>query len=527
MKLGRRHVFTAAAAAVALFGVASCASDGGTGGEEERIYVEALVEDPESFNAQLTNGPTPTMFSSLVFDPLVQIGTDYEITPALAESWEFSEDDKELTFHLRDDVTWHDGEPFTADDVKFNIDEIVPLQSFGAQLAEYVEGTEIIDESTVKVVFSEVFGAALPTFAVQSMLPKHLYEGTDYVTNPHNMEPIGTGPLKFESYSSGEEVVLLKNEDYWAYDTEVDRAVFPIMPDPDSRAVALFAGELDRASIDASQQERVADEDNLKLLTDATFSQDITIMFNAETEELSDPEVRKLVFSALNREAIVESALAGLGEPATGFFPDSLEWALNTDIDFDTDYPFDVDAINDALDEYYPRDNDGVRFELETQYITALPDVSAVAEMAKSMLADVGIELNLVGSTSAIFTDKVYTESAFDLAFLRSTVGSDPSSGIVRWYACNPDGRAASNPSGICDSEIEDAAADAISTTDENERGEGYKRLQARANELMFYAPVAWYDGAFPTINSERWEGQDSDVAVASRLPLEHMVWVD
>ncbi|MFC7403044.1 ABC transporter substrate-binding protein [Citricoccus sp. GCM10030269] len=516
----RRFGLTAMLAAGALALSACGGGSAGGGGDGDRVYVQAIADDPMGLNAQLVSGATPSMFSAQILDPLIFISKDFELSPGLAESWELSEDELELTLHLREGVKWHDGEPFTAEDVAFNFEEIVPLQSFGAQIGERLEGAEVVDDHTVIVKLSEPYGPLLETVAAQFMVPKHVYEGTDYVTNQANMEPIGTGPMKFASYDSGEQITLEGNEDYWGGEVQVDRAVYPIMTDPNSRAEALFAGEVDQASLDVSQQDRVTDDPNTMLLEDSNFPQDVTVMFNAQSEYLEDPEVRAAVFSALDRQAIVDTALGGIGTPANGFFPENMDWALSPNVDFSEDFPRDVEAINETLDEAgFERGSDGTRFTLNVRYINELSDVAATVEMAQSMLEEVGIDIEMQGTSGAVFTEKVYTESEFDVAFLRSTVGADPSIGIVRWYECNDRKAAAANPSGLCDPEIDEAAADALATTDQEERGEAFIRLQDRAEELMYYAPVAWFNGAFPTVNTSRWQGQDEPGPMTNRMP--------
>jgi peptide/nickel transport system substrate-binding protein len=515
----RPRLLAAAALAAAALALSAC-SGGAQGDEAERVYVQAIADDPMGLNGQLISGATPTMFSGQIMDTLVRLSDTFELSPGLAEDWQLSDDGLQLDLTLREGVTWHDGEPFTAEDVKFNLEEIVELQSFGAPLAARIESVEVTDDLAVSVRLSEPYGPLLETLAVQFMIPKHVYEGTDYVTNEANMAPIGTGPMMFDSYTSGEQVVLVKNPDYWEGEVQVDRAVYPIMADPNSRATALFAGEVDQASIDVSQQARVSEDPNTELLTTGAFSQLVSVMMNAQSEPLRDPVVRAAVFAALDREAIVDTALSGVGEPATGFFPPALDWAIAEDVDFDRDFPHDLEAIEAALDEAgFPRGADGTRFTLTVQYISELSEVAATAEMAQSMLAEVGIGTELVGSAGAVFTEKVYTTGEFDLAFLRSTVGADPSIGIVRWYACNDKKAAAANPSGICDPQIDEAAAGALASADREARGEHLRALQERARELIYYAPLAWFDGALPSINTARWKGQAEQQPTTNRMP--------
>jgi peptide/nickel transport system substrate-binding protein len=522
----RRNRFRAVAALAVAMACALTGCSGGSGAPSERVWVGVVGGDPMNFglNAQLAVGSAPRLFSAQLLDTLIFMSDDYELSPGLAESWELSDDGLALTLHLRHGVRWHDGEPFTAEDVKFNFEEIVPLQPYGAALAERLGSVEIADPSTVVLRLTRPFGPLLEVVSQQFMLPKHVYEGTEYVTNPANNEPIGTGPMKFGTYTPGQEVVLAKNPDYWGEVSQVDRAVFTVIADENSRAEALFAGEVDEAVLHPAQQERVAANDSTRLLEHGMFPEAVTITFNTRNEHLADPAVRAAIFSALDREAISQVALAGIGAPANGFIPPEIGWAHNPDVNFDADFPRDVAAINRALDEAgYPRGPDGTRFTLRVLYITALHEVVSTVEMVQPMLAEIGIATQLENVGGAAYVERLYTQGDFDLAFVRSPLGPDPSFGIANWYTCNEDRAIGRNPTGVCDPEIDAAAAAALDTNDKAQRGAAFQRMQTRARELMFYAPIAWYNGAFPTINTSRWQGMDAERVMADRWPWSEM----
>ncbi|MGO2110780.1 MAG: ABC transporter substrate-binding protein [Pseudoclavibacter sp.] len=515
-----------AVGAAAVLALTACAGGGNAAGGE-RVYVQAIGADPESLNPQLTNGASVTALAAPLLEPLVGLTGEFEVVPLLADSWEFSDDGLDFTLHLHEGVTWHDGEPFTADDVKFNFDEIMPLNTYGPAMTDKITETEVVDEHTVVVHMSEQYGPMLQTLSLMVLLPKHIYEGTDYITNPANGEPIGTGPLVFESFQSGRELVYVKNPDYWGGEVQVDRAVFPIMSDPNTRTLALINGEVDSAEVDPSQADQIGEIPELVHLESGFVPQSMVVEMNAQNEYLESPEVRAAVFAAIDRQQIADTAIGGgWGTPATGFLPDSLGWALSEDVNFDEDFPRDVDAINQSLDDAgFPEGADGTRFTLNLTYITELADTALAAEQLVSMLGEVGIGLNLQSLTSPVFTDQVYTQSDFDLALLRTTVSADPSLGVSRWYTCNPDKMAARNPSGICDPEIDEAAAGALSTIDETERGDYLKTMQERANELMFFAPLAWTTGGFPTVSTERWSGLE-DRPKGSVVDFTQIEWV-
>jgi peptide/nickel transport system substrate-binding protein len=527
MKLTRRAA-VAAVAALAL-ALTACSGGGGGGDDGERVWVRAMNGDPMTtgLNAQFTTGTVPSLFSAQILDPLIFMNGDFKTSPGLATDWKLSDDGLTFTMNLRHDVKWHDGKPFTAEDVKFDFDELVPLNVAGSQLAERLKDTEIVDDDTVVLHLSKPFGPLVETISQQYMLPKHIYEGTKYLTNEANKELIGTGPMMYDSYSPGKQVVLVKNPDYWGGVSKVDRAVYSTIADPNSRAQALFADEIDEAILDPSQVDHVDTDPDTELLTGGEYPQDDIMIFNAESKYLKDVAVRKALYSALDRKAIAKTAMAGVGEVATTFLPDTLDWAVDHDVDFEKMYPFDPAAANKALDEAgFPRGADGKRFTLKVVYILTLNEVVSAVQMAESMFADLGIDLKLVPVGGAQYVDSVYTKGDYDLAFVRSNLGADPSLGVVRYFVCNPDRKSGFNPSGICDDQIDKAAAAAVDTADRAARGEALKALQARAAELMFNVPLAWYRGAYPTINSSRWKGQDKRDLMAERMPWQTMQYV-
>ena len=403
--------------------------------EGERVYVKWVTAgDPMNtgLNAQFASGLSATTFSSQILEPLIFASGDGELSPGLARSWVLSEDGTSLALEIREGAAWHDGEPFTPEDVKFNFEEIVPLSIYGASLGERIDSVDV-DGNTVTIELTDTYGPLLETIAEQYLLPKHLYEGTDYVTNPANYEEItGTGPMMFGSYEPGVEVVLIKNPDYWGGEVQVDRAIFAQIVDINTRTEALFAGELDEAQVPASALERVAASENLALATEGYYPSLIHMFFNTERPQLSDPEVRRAVYAALDVDEMIEKALYGVGgEAANGFFPDAYGWARSDRVDFSKEFPRDLDAIGEALDEAgYPIGADGKRFTLDVRFVGSLEDLVAIGGLMESQLSEVGVGVNILATSASIYQEAVYTTGEYDLALTRVTLGPDP--GAVR-----------------------------------------------------------------------------------------------
>lgn len=502
---------------------------GGNDSQEERLYVEIIGGEPDLLNPQITTSPNVRRFSHSVFETLVSVADTGEISPMLAEEWELSEDGLTLTLHLVEGVTWHDGEPFTAEDVAFNIEELFPLSTLGRELAEYVASTETPDDHTVIVHLTEPYGPLLENLALQFLLPKHVYEGTDYAQNPANMAPIGTGPFTFDSFTSGEEIVVARNDNWWQGEIEVDRAIYRIVGDTNARAMALLNNEVDTAVLEPSRQAEVAQHPNAAQLTQGDFPAQIFVSFNTRREVLNDPEVRRLLFAAIDREAMSEVALNGHATPATSFVPDLLSWARHPEIDFDTDFRATAEDINSRLDGLgYPVGDDGYRFTLNVRSITNLADVQPIVEMLRSHMDDINVGINLESGVNTVFIESVYKEHDFDLA-IHASRGStlvDPNLGLTHWYKCNPGDLPSRNPSGGCDEELDAAVDAARSTTNRDERREHLHAWQERAAEVMFHAPIVWSDVFLPTINTTRWQGLDDPNHAAGGVNWKAVTWV-
>ncbi|MDR5699462.1 ABC transporter substrate-binding protein [Agromyces aerolatus] len=485
-----------AAGMAAVLTLAACSgnTDGGGGDGSSAVFVEAVGTNPPHLNPQLATDITTNAVAGAVFEHLVGQDATFEIIPELAESWEISEDGMVYTLHLREGVTWHDGEPFTAEDVKFNLEEVIPLNPLGPQLTDKVASVEATDEHTVVLTLSEPFAPVLEALTNQYMIPKHLYEGTDITVNPANMAPVGTGPYQFNEFNAGERITVTKYPDYWQEAGAADTIVFTIIPDNNARMLALRGGDVDRISpffTDQAQVSSLSDEEFFVTTSKAAPSV-MTAFLNVREGELADPGVRHAVLSAIDRDAIAESAFSGSAIPARGPIPAAMEWAVDPEVDFTVDVPFDPEAAAAELDELgYPIGADGSRFELDINYAGGLPTFASTAEMIKSNLEAIGIRANLVQEDLNIFTETTFTTHDFDIAVMGFASYADPNLGVSRLYVCNPDNVAFLNATGMCDAELDAAFAGAAEVADRAQRAEFLSTAERRAEQLLHTLPLA------------------------------------
>ena len=326
--------FLAALLALALLlGTAACGSAENTSGEsagEESASEAATASGTEEEPTTLVYGSgdytriNPAMdehgeINLLLFNGLTGHDGDNAVVPALAKSWDFDEETCTYTFHLEEDVRWHDGEPFTAEDVQFTIEAIMDPEngSENAPNFEDVEEITVIDDHTISFRLSAP-NVAFLDYMTMAILPKHLLEGEDMQTADFFRSPIGTGPYKLASWDEGQAITLEKNADYFKGEPNIDTIVFKIVPDDNAKALQLRAGELDLALLTPKDAATFADEEGFTCY-DMETADYRGILFNFQNEYWQENrDLIPAVCYAIDREAIIDAVLLGQGMAAYG-----------------------------------------------------------------------------------------------------------------------------------------------------------------------------------------------------------------
>lgn len=326
--------FLAALLALALLlGTAACGSAESTSGEsagEENASEAATASGTEEEPTTLVYGSSdytrinPAMdehgeINLLLFNGLTGHDGDNAVVPALAKSWDFDEETCTYTFHLEEDVRWHDGEPFTAEDVQFTIEAIMDPEngSENAPNFEDVEEITVIDDHTISFRLSAP-NVAFLDYMTMAILPKHLLEGEDMQTADFFRSPIGTGPYKLASWDEGQAITLEKNADYFRGEPNIDTIVFKIVPDDNAKALQLRAGELDLALLTPKDAATFADEEGFACY-DMETADYRGILFNFQNEYWQENrDLISAVCYAIDREAIIDAVLLGQGMAAYG-----------------------------------------------------------------------------------------------------------------------------------------------------------------------------------------------------------------
>ena len=303
--------------------------------------IESSIGDAKTLNPALVDESTGGDIAGLVFGGLLRYDENLKLSPSLAERWTVSKDGKTITYYLRKGVKFQDGVEFTANDVLFTY-QVYTDPSVKTPYAadyQYIKNVEILDPYIVKVVYKRPFAPALSnTFG--AILPKHLLEGKDINTADFNRHPVGTGPFKFVEWKTDQQIVLEANPDYWEGKPHVKRFVLRIIPDQSSELLSLLKGETDAmgawtsGTLSPEQYARQTEIPQFKDYYNKYQADQFVytyIGWNLGNPLFKDVKIRKALTMAIDRQAIIDNVVYGLGSICTGpFVPSS--WANNPDV---------------------------------------------------------------------------------------------------------------------------------------------------------------------------------------------------
>ncbi|NLC37588.1 MAG: ABC transporter substrate-binding protein, partial [Alcaligenaceae bacterium] len=282
----------------------------------------AITPEPPVLVSFANTSGTSVTVSSKVLEGLLEYDRQLNPKPQLATSWEISSDGLTYTFQLRPDVRWHDGEPFTAQDVIFSVQAARTFHPRGSATFANLEEIDAPDALTVRLRLSEPAPYLILALAAGEtpILPAHRYSLDDALQNPLNSAPVGTGPYRFKEWARGSHIIYERNPDYWlAGHPKVETLIFRIMPDSTARLNGLRNRSIDigaNSPIPLSEIPRLQDYPHLAVSTDG-YEDNATITaleFNLERENLAKLQVRQAIAHALNREQIKKIAFYGYAD---------------------------------------------------------------------------------------------------------------------------------------------------------------------------------------------------------------------
>jgi len=471
----RRSLSVVTALAVSALALAGCAGGGGGGAadEQELVIGSQMASFPSLDTGAITTAgyEGQRLIGNLVYEGLTKRDVSDPdapagVAPALAESWDISEDGLQYTFALQDGVTFHDGTSWNADALVYNIDRYTdesdpnydPVLITYYTVLEFVDSVEKVDDMTVKFTLNQPFAFFLADlYNVYFASPASLDESG---AAGQAKNPVGTGPFVFDSLEENQSISFLRNDDYWGEVPKLDRLTVELIPDPAARTAALRSNRVDW--IEAAQPDDFASLESAGYVTTGnSFDWEWSWQLMPQEKPFDDIRVRQAMNFAIDRETIAEDLLHGTASPAyQAFAPASLYYDEADDI-----YSYDPDKAEQLLtDAGYP---DGV--DVTVGYITAgsgSMQAKAMNEALQAQLAEVGINVTLepvdfagmYGQLGEGDTGWQAANQAFSL--------EQPSSWNGFWFGCE------GNFFGYCNEEADALYAQALVTTDDTERAD-------------------------------------------------------
>ncbi len=472
-------------------------------------YVEGLAGNPRTINPILCHAnPVDRDIASLVFSGLVRAETDGSIVPDLAERWEISPDETIYTFYLRRDVTWHDGAPFTADDVVYTLTSIQDPNYAGAPfLAEMWRNVVIqkLDTYTVRFVLREPFTPFLD-YATVGILPAHILGGvsaSDLPSATFNATPIGTGPWKIEQVSALS-VSLVPNPNYYRANESngpfLDRITFRFYASLAAVYEAYTQGQVAGISRVLPEHLEFVRQDPKLTLYSAPLSGYTVVFLNLDRAIFQDRAVRQAIMWALDRQALVDEVLHGQGIVLdTPILPNS--WAFDPDA---PTYRPDPQKARAVLEEagWLDPDQDGVRtrgaVRLAFTLATNEGDAArlAIIERIAAQLGEIGMQVKTTVVPWEELVQDQLRRRRYD-AILGEWESLPPDPDPYAYWHSTQIGEDGLNFGGYINPEADRLLETARATTDSDLRRDLYYRFQRLFAKdvpaILLYQPVYSY----------------------------------
>jgi peptide/nickel transport system substrate-binding protein len=469
------------------------------------VLVVGQIAEPASLDPHVSTAANDFRIAVNLYDGLVRNkpGT-LEIEPALATEWSVSENGLDYTFKLREGVSFHDGTPFNAEAVKFNfdrmLDETHPFHSTGPFPLSFffssVVSVDVVDDLTVKFTLNEPYAPFMSNLASPSGLivsPAAVEQfGADYGRNP-----VGTGAFKFEEWQSNVSVVASRNDDYWDGAPALEAAIFRPITDANTRVAEMLSGGIDVLLETPPDNIAQFSGDANFAVKEAVGPHVWYVMLNAKDGPFADKRVRQAVNYAVNKQSLVDNVLQGTAEVSAGPIPPAFNWAYNADV---APYPYDPDKARALLAE---AGAEGAKLTfLVTEGGSGMLDPVPMGTAIQADLAAVGLDVEIKTYEWNTFLSEVNPglEGKGDMAEM-AWMTSDPDTLpflTLRTAAWPAEG--GFNSSYYSNPEVDALLDKARVSTDQAERAELYKQVQAITNEDAPWLFVAnWKQNAVVT----------------------------
>lgn len=472
--------------------------------------VIGLSQEPTVFNPLMPRIEVDDGVQLSLFDALVRITPDGEFIPALAaevptiENGGLSEDGLNWHFKLRDDVKWHDGEPFTAEDVKFTLELIVDpkFRSWRTTGHDLVRDIEVVSPTEIKWRMEEPFAPYMSILVETMMVPKHILGPLDDRNNaPFNQAPIGTGAFKWGSRKAGDHLELQANPDYFGEGPYVERLIYKYIPDLTVLYTQFKSGDIDIISNQYITPDNYAEAKDLpgkvvEVVPQATVE---SVFLNMEKPQFQELAVRQAIYAALDKQTIIDALYYGLPSPTESYLPQQ-SFYYNPDL---PEHEFSIEKAKKLLDDagWKPgaggiREKDGVRLSFGNSTTSGNHLREQAQQFIQQSLGQVGIEMTIENKPPAVMWGDYWTMSQFDsvIVGIVFTTGADADV-TVRFAsdAIPAQGGHGSNTGQYQNPEVDELLEEAGRIFDQEKRKEIYGEVQEIIRHDLPLLPMFQY----------------------------------
>lgn len=397
--------------------------------------INAMVGEPSGLIAMIAGESAASAIASSIFNSLLKYDKNLDLEGELAKSWTISSDRRTITFKLKPDMKWADGQPLTSADILFTWKLVTDENTRTPYGSDYklVIKAETPDALTFRVSYQEPYAPALDTWAGLQILPKHLLEGQDINTTTFARNPVGSSYYKLEQWRNGERISLVRNPLSTQGEARIERLVSRFIPDAASQFLELMADNIDTMTLNPIQYARIfPSRPDLaqKIALYKELGNSYTYLgFNLKRKPFNDIRVRQAINYAINKQELIDGVLLGLGEPVASPYKPGTRWT-NPDL---SPYPYDPQKALALLKEagYEDHDGDGIldkdgkplSFEMLTNQ-NKQREMSAV--LIQRRLKEIGIDANIRVLEWASFIGRFIKTGEFDAVVLGWSLSLDP-----------------------------------------------------------------------------------------------------
>ncbi len=403
--------------------------------ESGGTMVDAMIGEPSGLIPMIAGESAASAIASHIFNSLLKYDRNLELEGELAKSWEISKDQKTITFHLKPDLKWADGEPLTSADVLFTWQLVTDDKTrtpYGSDF-KLVTKAQAPDPLTFSASYAQPYAPALDSWAGLQILPQHLLRGQDINNTPFARKPVGSHYYQLQEWKNGERIVLKANPNATQGKPRIDKLVSRFIPDPAAQFLELMADNIDVMNLDPIQYARIVParpELSRKISLYKELGNGYTYLgFNQKHPPFNDKRVRQAINYAIDKQEIIDGVLLGLGEPVASPYKPGTRWE-NPDL---KPYPYNPEKSLQLLKEAGFEDHDGdgfldrdgkrLAFEI---LVNQNKQRSTTAVLIQRRLKEIGIDVKIRVLEWASFLGRYIKTGDFDVVILGWSLSLDP-----------------------------------------------------------------------------------------------------